>query len=101
MTCTFMTGSTPRLRPHRHRGASEPFNPGFDLRLIRRRWREPLTSALVFPRRFEAAEPRQQQQQAGRYRNWNPPLLGNLPDGFLRIFPQQLDSVKVRRSVSV
>ncbi|XP_077021003.1 CUE domain-containing protein 1 [Tamandua tetradactyla] len=29
-----------------------------------------------------------------RYRNWNPPLLGNLPDDFLRILPQQLDSVQ-------
>ncbi|XP_028938084.1 CUE domain-containing protein 1 [Ornithorhynchus anatinus] len=28
------------------------------------------------------------------YRNWNPPLLGNLPDDFLRILPQQLDGVK-------
>lgn len=35
------------------------------------------------------------QRQAGRYHNWNPPLLGNLPDDFLRIFPQQLDSIKV------
>nr|XP_056721199.1 CUE domain-containing protein 1 isoform X2 [Euleptes europaea] len=26
-----------------------------------------------------------------RYRNWNPPLLGNLPDDFLRILPQQMD----------
>ncbi|KFO98903.1 CUE domain-containing protein 1, partial [Calypte anna] len=25
----------------------------------------------------------------GRYRNWNPPLLGNLPEDFLRILPQQ------------
>ncbi|NXW88196.1 CUED1 protein, partial [Alopecoenas beccarii] len=25
----------------------------------------------------------------GRYRNWNPPLLGNLPEDFLRIVPQQ------------
>ncbi|XP_064022426.1 CUE domain-containing protein 1 isoform X1 [Pogoniulus pusillus] len=24
-----------------------------------------------------------------RYRNWNPPLLGNLPEDFLRILPQQ------------
>lgn len=31
-----------------------------------------------------------------RYRNWNPPLLGNLPDDFLRILPQQLDSIQVR-----
>lgn len=30
-----------------------------------------------------------------RYRNWNPPLLGNLPDDFLRILPQQLDSLQV------
>lgn len=30
------------------------------------------------------------------YRNWNPPLLGNLPDDFLRILPQQLDSVQVQ-----
>ncbi|GCB68199.1 CUE domain-containing protein 1b [Scyliorhinus torazame] len=29
-----------------------------------------------------------------RYRNWNPPLLGNLPDDFLRILPQQLDVVQ-------
>lgn len=33
--------------------------------------------------------------QARSYRNWNPPLLGNLPDDFLRILPQQLDSIKV------
>ncbi|XP_067866603.1 CUE domain-containing protein 1b [Heterodontus francisci] len=29
-----------------------------------------------------------------RYRNWNPPLLGNLPDDFLRILPQQFDVVQ-------
>lgn len=34
-----------------------------------------------------------------RYRNWNPPLLGNLPDDFLRILPQQLDSIQVRVDV--
>ncbi|XP_066220745.1 CUE domain-containing protein 1 [Saccopteryx leptura] len=28
------------------------------------------------------------------YRNWNPPLLGSLPDDFLRILPQQLDSIQ-------
>ncbi|XP_038615620.1 CUE domain-containing protein 1 isoform X1 [Tachyglossus aculeatus] len=33
-------------------------------------------------------------QTERHYRNWNPPLLGNLPDDFLRILPQQLDSVK-------
>ncbi|XP_021513813.1 CUE domain-containing protein 1 isoform X1 [Meriones unguiculatus] len=29
-----------------------------------------------------------------RYRNWNPPLLGNLPDDFLRILPRQVDSIQ-------
>uniref|UniRef100_A0A8D0G4I8 CUE domain containing 1 n=1 Tax=Sphenodon punctatus TaxID=8508 RepID=A0A8D0G4I8_SPHPU len=32
-------------------------------------------------------------QPQRRYRNWNPPLLGNLPDDFLRILPQQMDKV--------
>lgn len=50
-------------------------------------------------RRFEA-EPPPGHQQARSYRNWNPPLLGNLPDDFLRILPQQVDSVKVTFSVA-
>nr|XP_056721198.1 CUE domain-containing protein 1 isoform X1 [Euleptes europaea] len=33
-----------------------------------------------------------------RYRNWNPPLLGNLPDDFLRILPQQMDRVQSSQS---
>lgn len=45
--------------------------------------------------RFEA-EPPPGHQQVRSYRNWNPPLLGNLPDDFLRILPQQLDSIKVK-----
>ncbi|NXA04749.1 CUED1 protein, partial [Sapayoa aenigma] len=32
----------------------------------------------------------------GHYRNWNPPLLGNLPEDFLRILPQQTASAQVR-----
>lgn len=44
--------------------------------------------------RFEAPEA-EGHQQARSYRNWNPPLLGNLPEDFLRILPQQLDSMKV------
>ncbi|NXX82958.1 CUED1 protein, partial [Urocolius indicus] len=32
----------------------------------------------------------------GRYRNWNPPLLGNLPEDFLRILPQQGTGTQVR-----
>ncbi|XP_054250193.1 CUE domain-containing protein 1 [Indicator indicator] len=31
-----------------------------------------------------------------RYRNWNPPLLGNLPEDFLRILPQQTMGTQVR-----
>ncbi|NXB47286.1 CUED1 protein, partial [Leucopsar rothschildi] len=31
----------------------------------------------------------------GHYRNWNPPLLGNLPEDFLRILPQQTASTQV------
>ncbi|XP_030632698.1 CUE domain-containing protein 1b [Chanos chanos] len=42
------------------------------------------------PPRFEAVG----HQQVRSYRNWNPPLLGNLPDDFLRILPQQLDSIQ-------
>ena len=32
----------------------------------------------------------------GRYRDWNPPLLGNLPEDFLRILPQQTAGAQVR-----
>ncbi|NWY70889.1 CUED1 protein, partial [Erithacus rubecula] len=32
----------------------------------------------------------------GHYRNWNPPLLGNLPEDFLRILPQQTASTQQR-----
>ncbi|XP_032401458.1 CUE domain-containing protein 1 isoform X2 [Xiphophorus hellerii] len=37
-------------------------------------------------------------QQVRIYRNWNPPLLGNLPEDFLRIWPRQLNSVKHSQS---
>ncbi|OXB64856.1 hypothetical protein ASZ78_009737 [Callipepla squamata] len=33
--------------------------------------------------------PRMDVPGPSRYRNWNPPLLGNLPEDFLRILPQQ------------
>lgn len=33
-------------------------------------------------------------QQVRVYKNWNPPLLGNLPEDFLRILPPQLDNLK-------
>ncbi|NXH14908.1 CUED1 protein, partial [Bucco capensis] len=32
---------------------------------------------------------------ARHYRNWNPPLLGNLPEDFLRILPQQTGSTQM------
>ncbi|XP_061460979.1 CUE domain-containing protein 1 isoform X2 [Rhineura floridana] len=37
-------------------------------------------------------------QAQRRYRNWNPPLLGNLPDDFLRILPQQMEKVQSSQS---
>ncbi|XP_033027389.1 CUE domain-containing protein 1 isoform X1 [Lacerta agilis] len=37
-------------------------------------------------------------QAQRRYRNWNPPLLGNLPDDFLRILPQQMEKVQSPQS---
>ncbi|XP_051963490.1 CUE domain-containing protein 1b [Xyrauchen texanus] len=49
------------------------------------------------PPRFEAQPPPGQRQVEG-YKNWNPPLLGNLPDDFLRILPQQLDSIQGSQS---
>lgn len=45
--------------------------------------------------RFEV-QPPPGHQQVRSYRNWNPPMLGNLPDDFLRILPQQLSSTTVR-----
>ncbi|KAK3549918.1 hypothetical protein QTP86_015537, partial [Hemibagrus guttatus] len=48
-------------------------------------------------RRFDANPPNGH-RQVGSYRNWNPPLLGNLPDDFLRILPQQLDSLQRSQS---
>lgn len=47
--------------------------------------------------RFEA-QPPPNHQQVRSYRNWNPPLLGNLPEDFLRILPQQLNNTKVYMS---
>ncbi|XP_060800050.1 CUE domain-containing protein 1b [Neoarius graeffei] len=49
------------------------------------------------PPRFEV-QPSVGQQHTQSYRNWNPPLLGNLPDDFLRILPQQSDSIQSSQS---
>ncbi|TSM28210.1 CUE domain-containing protein 1 [Bagarius yarrelli] len=46
---------------------------------------------------FDANPPTGHHRVSG-YRNWNPPLLGKLPDDFLRIFPQQLDSLQRSQS---
>ncbi|NWT61016.1 CUED1 protein, partial [Erythrocercus mccallii] len=40
---------------------------------------------LCLPRRTDVPGP----GSTAHYRNWNPPLLGNLPEDFLRILPQQ------------
>lgn len=45
------------------------------------------------PPRIDALGSGQPASQS-RYRNWNPPMLGNLPDDFLRILPQQMDSIQ-------
>ncbi|TMS07368.1 CUE domain-containing protein 1, partial [Larimichthys crocea] len=60
--------------------------PAYDMHIYDRKYPEA-------PPRFEAKPP-PGHQQVRSYRNWNPPLLGNLPDDFLRILPQQLDSMK-------
>ncbi|KAM3616588.1 uncharacterized protein V6R79_020416 [Siganus canaliculatus] len=68
--------------------------PAYDMHVYDRKYPEvPPTP----PPRFEA-EPPPGHQPVRSYRNWNPPLLGNLPDDFLRILPQQSDSNKTSQS---
>lgn len=64
--------------------------PAYDMHIYDRKYPE---SPPTPPPRFET-EPPPGNQQVRSYRNWNPPLLGNLPDDFLRLLPQQLDSVQ-------
>nr|XP_046244366.1 CUE domain-containing protein 1b isoform X1 [Scatophagus argus]XP_046244367.1 CUE domain-containing protein 1b isoform X1 [Scatophagus argus] len=68
--------------------------PAYDMHIFDRKYPEAPPTP---PPRFEAERP-PGHQQARNYRNWNPPLLGNLPDDFLRIMPQQLDSTKNSQS---
>ncbi|RVE64443.1 hypothetical protein OJAV_G00125850 [Oryzias javanicus] len=68
--------------------------PSYDMHIYDRKYPEAPPTP---PPRFEAPEGGGH-QQARSYRNWNPPLLGNLPDDFLRILPQQLDSIKSLQS---
>ncbi|NXP64779.1 CUED1 protein, partial [Chloropsis cyanopogon] len=42
-----------------------------------------------YPRAPPTPPPRTDVPGPAHYRNWNPPLLGNLPEDFLRILPQQ------------
>uniref|UniRef100_A0A8C4DD13 CUE domain containing 1b n=1 Tax=Dicentrarchus labrax TaxID=13489 RepID=A0A8C4DD13_DICLA len=71
--------------------------PAYDMHIYDRKYPEAPPTP---PPRFEA-EPPPGHQQVRSYRNWNPPLLGNLPDDFLRILPQQLDSIKQTSQSSV
>ncbi|XP_064206102.1 CUE domain-containing protein 1-like isoform X1 [Anguilla rostrata] len=68
--------------------------PTYDMHIYDRKYPEAPPSP---PPRFEAQPPPGHRQVRG-YRDWNPPLLGNLPDDFLRILPQQLDSVQSSQS---
>ncbi|XP_022536693.2 CUE domain-containing protein 1a isoform X3 [Astyanax mexicanus] len=69
--------------------------PSYDMHIYDRKHPADLPS--IPPPRFDAHPP-PGHRQVGGYRNWNPPLLGNLPDDFLRILPQQLDSLQRSQS---
>lgn len=68
--------------------------PTYDMHIYDRKYPEAPPTP---PPRFEG-QPPPGHQPVRSYRNWNPPLLGNLPDDFLRILPQQLDSIKSSQS---
>ncbi|XP_034024469.1 CUE domain-containing protein 1-like isoform X2 [Thalassophryne amazonica] len=68
--------------------------PAYDMHIYDRKYPEAPPTP---PPRFEAPPP-PCHQQVRSYKNWNPPLLGNLPDDFLRIAPQQIDGVKSSQS---
>ncbi|XP_062393517.1 CUE domain-containing protein 1-like [Sardina pilchardus] len=65
--------------------------PSYDMHIYDRKY--PADVPNTPPPRFDAHPPPGHQSGSG-YRNWNPPLLGNLPDDFLRILPQQRDSLQ-------
>ncbi|KAL0973332.1 hypothetical protein UPYG_G00202060 [Umbra pygmaea] len=68
--------------------------PTYDMHIYDRKYPEAPPTP---PPRFEA-QPPPGHRQIHSYRNWNPPMLGNLPDNFLRILPQQLDSIQGSQS---
>ncbi|XP_062342124.1 CUE domain-containing protein 1-like isoform X2 [Osmerus eperlanus] len=69
--------------------------PSYDMHIYDRKYPDHFLPAP--PPRFDA-QPPPSQRPVGNYRNWNPPLLGNLPDNFLRILPQQQDSLPCSQS---
>uniref|UniRef100_A0A671L715 CUE domain-containing protein 1-like n=1 Tax=Sinocyclocheilus anshuiensis TaxID=1608454 RepID=A0A671L715_9TELE len=71
--------------------------PSYDMHIYDRK--HPADVPSTPPPRFDGYPP-PGHQQVGRYRNWNPPLLGNLPDDFLRILPQQSESLQLSSSSS-
>uniref|UniRef100_A0A665VVC5 CUE domain-containing protein n=1 Tax=Echeneis naucrates TaxID=173247 RepID=A0A665VVC5_ECHNA len=68
--------------------------PTYDMHIYDRKYPETPPTP---PPRFEA-QPPPGHQQVRSYRNWNPPLLGNLPDDFLRILPQQSNTTQSSQS---
>lgn len=64
--------------------------PSYDMHIFDRQY---LQTPPTPPPRIDVQNSSGPQAQR-RYRNWNPPLLGNLPDDFLRILPQQMDKVQ-------
>ncbi|ETE64396.1 CUE domain-containing protein 1, partial [Ophiophagus hannah] len=65
--------------------------PSYDMHIYDRKYME--TPPVPPPSRTDIQNSSGSQAQR-RYRDWNPPLLGNLPDDFLRILPQQMDMVQ-------
>ncbi|MGH0181702.1 UNVERIFIED_CONTAM: hypothetical protein FKN15_007549 [Acipenser sinensis] len=68
--------------------------PAYDMHIYDRKYPE---APPIPPPRFDV-QPPAGPRPARRYRDWNPPLLGSLPDDFLRILPQQRGSVQNSQS---
>ncbi|TRY89256.1 hypothetical protein DNTS_022908 [Danionella cerebrum] len=75
--------------------SDEDAPPSYDMHIYDRKHPADLPSTP--PPRFNDY-PTPGHQPVSRYRNWNPPLLGSLPDDFLRILPQQSESLQHSQS---